>query len=464
MKACLKLNRYDFYLETDSPYDLSEKVLKRSYSREIKLSDLPIDPFYLLKDSGVIYTLLDFDKYEGFYLLPNNLDNPNEKTMVGINKNRPISRQRFTAAHEMCHHIKDENTFYCYSYTGNDPIEKFADSFASNLLMPPKLLNEALVSYEVTKSMSDREYLDKILEISVLFGMSFLATFYRVNDIVKKVEFDKIKSISRKYKPENRKKELNIENEYILYSQLIDSYVFDKWAPNTKTMTDFQRLLITNDHRMENGTLSVDEISELLAEIRFVGIDNVKKNRATDGIELNDADLEILGQCEMYNKVFEKPSPSSIVNLLLLHQKFYSFAPFKEVGGQFREATARISGKSVSTCEPSEIPHRVASVLNDFDDKKNARYFNSKASVINYLIRQHHSLTVIHPFVDGNGRTTRAFFNQQLLIFGVPLFFIKVDRKDSYSKSLEICDMKNDYDSLFIFIVKNILDVYSQTI
>lgn len=88
------------------------------------------------------------------------------------------------------------------TYTGSDSIERFSDSFVSTLLMPPKLLNEALVFCGITKSMSDKENLDKVLEVSVLFGMSFLGYFYRINDIVKKVE---VKSISRKYKTKNRK-------------------------------------------------------------------------------------------------------------------------------------------------------------------------------------------------------------------------------------------------------------------
>lgn len=111
--------------------------------------------------------------------------------------------------------------------------------------------------------------------------------------------------------------------------------------------------------------------------------------------------------------------------------------------------TARIAGKSVSTCEPSEVPIRVVSELNDFADKRNINYINSNVSIINYLVKQHQSMTVIHPFADGSGRSTRAFFNQQLLIFRIPLFYISVDRKESYY-------MNKDYGSLFIFIVKNI--------
>lgn len=97
MKEFLKFNGFDLYQSGDKPEKLAEKVINRVLHREITIEDLPVDPFYLLKKSGVVYTFLNFDKYEGFYLLNTEYDGPKTKTMVGINKNRPIARQRFTA-------------------------------------------------------------------------------------------------------------------------------------------------------------------------------------------------------------------------------------------------------------------------------------------------------------------------------------------------------------------------------
>lgn len=76
----------------------------------------------------------------------------------------------------------------------------------------------------------------------------------------------------------------------------------------------------------------------------------------------------------------------------------------------------------------------------------------------------HHKITVIHPFQDGNGRTSRAFFNKALLLFNIPLFYIHVDSRDQYHRSLEECDNNGDYRNLILFFINNIIDVYSWSI
>ncbi|WP_157456964.1 Fic family protein [Carnobacterium maltaromaticum] len=464
MKECLKSKGYDLYEDGCCAVKLAEQVLDRKYKKNIELSDLPIDPFYLLKDSGVIYSLLDFSKYEGFYLLPQELSDPEEKAMVGINKNRPITRQRFTAAHELCHHIKDEASFYCDPSDSSDLIEKYADHFATELLMPQNLLDQAIEKYEIVKDISEINYLNQILKISNLFGVSFQATLYRVNKKFKKINYQDIMKVIRAFKPDSKKGELGLNNEYILYSQLISSYVFDNWKPSIKTENDFKRMLISNDHRMENGTLTVDEISEIIAEIRLVGIESVKDNRKRAGIQLCDADFEVLGQWEMYTKVFEMYGKTSLAEMLILHQKFYSFVPYREVGGTFRNSTARITGKNVSTCEPREISMKINECLSEFDKYRIDNSLKNNFEILNYLVKLHHDITVIHPFIDGNGRTSRALLNKQLLFFGIPPFFIKADKKNLYNEFLETCDNKQEYESLFIFFVRNIIEVYSVTL
>ena len=61
----------------------------------------PINPFKMLRDLGVFYVLKPFNKCEGIYIPAENND---DVSLVAINAKRPITRQRFTAAHEICHH------------------------------------------------------------------------------------------------------------------------------------------------------------------------------------------------------------------------------------------------------------------------------------------------------------------------------------------------------------------------
>lgn len=47
---------------------------------------------------------------EGIYLVPKN---DNDIPLVDINYKRKITRQRFTAAHELCHNLKDRRNKAC---------------------------------------------------------------------------------------------------------------------------------------------------------------------------------------------------------------------------------------------------------------------------------------------------------------------------------------------------------------
>ena len=93
----------------------------------------PINPFQMLKDMNVLFSFRNFKNLEGLYIPPENkMDLP----VVGININRPITRQRFTAAHELCHHLRDKDKQVVCPIGKKDSIEYFADSFASAILMP----------------------------------------------------------------------------------------------------------------------------------------------------------------------------------------------------------------------------------------------------------------------------------------------------------------------------------------
>lgn len=74
----------------------------------------PINPFEMLKDSGVEFLFRKFKKLEGVYIpASDETDIP----IVAINFERPITRQRFTAAHELCHHFRDRDRQVSIHYT-----------------------------------------------------------------------------------------------------------------------------------------------------------------------------------------------------------------------------------------------------------------------------------------------------------------------------------------------------------
>ena len=90
--------------------------------------EYPINPFQMLKDEGILFSLMSFKKLEGVYIPATGDD---DLPTVGINVNRPITRQRFTAAHELCHHFRDADEQISCPIVGKNSIEKYADAFAA---------------------------------------------------------------------------------------------------------------------------------------------------------------------------------------------------------------------------------------------------------------------------------------------------------------------------------------------
>ena len=98
----------NLYCPGMTPQTLATKVLNDRFREG--MPSLPIDPFKLMREYGIVYQLMEFENLEGIYLLP---EGENDLPVVGINYKRKITRQRFTAAHELCHHLKDRRSEIC---------------------------------------------------------------------------------------------------------------------------------------------------------------------------------------------------------------------------------------------------------------------------------------------------------------------------------------------------------------
>lgn len=90
--------------------------------------EYPISPFKMLNDENVTFLIRNFNKLEGVYIPA---EDETDIAIVGISVNRPITRQRFTAAHELCHHFRDADKNVACPIGQKNASEKFADAFAS---------------------------------------------------------------------------------------------------------------------------------------------------------------------------------------------------------------------------------------------------------------------------------------------------------------------------------------------
>ncbi|MCK4491771.1 MAG: Fic family protein [Candidatus Altiarchaeales archaeon] len=101
-------------------------------------------------------------------------------------------------------------------------------------------------------------------------------------------------------------------------------------------------------------------------------------------------------------------------------------------GGRYRDINVRIPGAIKSPPRFKKVPQR----MREYIDYVNGN--PDKLNVIELTALIHYRLVEIHPFTDGNGRTTRLLMNLFLMQHGYPVVMVlKVDRKKYYSRLKE---------------------------
>ena len=106
-------------------------------------------------------------------------------------------------------------------------IEKYADAFAAELLMPTKYLRIEANKYAIHGKVNRND----ILKIAEKFGVSFESAVFSIAYKLKMLDGDidvkVIKRENRKFKPEQKKKEMGFESENLaLLEQMINSYEY----------------------------------------------------------------------------------------------------------------------------------------------------------------------------------------------------------------------------------------------
>lgn len=69
----------------------------------------------------------------------------------------------------------------------------------------------------------------------------------------------------------------------------------------------------------------------------------------------------------------------------------------------------------------------------------------------------------IHPFIDGNGRTSRLLLNFELMKAGFPPVIIKVENRQAYYEALDKAHTTDDYHDFVVLVAKAVeesLDLY----
>lgn len=436
----------------------AERIIKEIIEEEGKLV-FPIDPFKILKAKNVIITFSNFDKLEGLLLF-----DKQKESIVSINVNRPVTRQRFTVAHELGHLVLHTNmeimrdSFLCPIFGAKSAIEKEADDFASYLLMPDDYLTELVDKYQ---DDNGNVGLDDCLLISEYFGVSFESCVktirFRLNRFNEQVDNLELNKIIRGYKPSIRRKELFAKtNDLDLLINSINYSYFSLINVNEIIGIRFMQNLVYHDNRLENIKLSVEKIKTIYADFRINGSDSKYCKEENQNI------IEVLGNIEMNRYCLETEDEINIFKIKELNKLLYKFVPFPEYAGQFRTNDNMILGGTIQPVTASELLKKIdelnvliIEIVMNIDKYSIAEYINEVANI-------HYRLTVLHPFNDGNGRISRAFMNWLLRLKGLCPIYIDSENKKLYLDALNKMDRGQDNIDLQIIIAKSIIKTMSE--
>lgn len=234
-------------------------------------------------------------------------------------------------------------------------------------------------------------------------------------------------------------------DEFVLYKQLFNGILMKDFQLTPLIENDVIRQIIQNDHRMENGNLSVERINELIMSARIEDFSEIDTT--------NTDELELAGEIYMYvNLLKSNVSLQSATDVHIFITKLNKWLfKYGKSGGTTREGPVRISGKTVKTSEPSKIMADLMGLANEF--------VSDNDEFILKITTYHHGFTVVHPFTDGNGRTARGFLNKQLQNHQLPMVVIKLDERDKYHDALEHAD-SGSLDALELFVMRHIVLSY----
>lgn len=127
----------------------------------------------------------------------------------------------------------------------------------------------------------------------------------------------------------------------------------------------------------------------------------------------------------------------------------------RENAGRYRTVPVMISGSRFTPPQPYLIAPQMEQFIRTYEQMETQR--THPVLVAAYL---HNELVRIHPFIDGNGRTSRLLMNLYLLRKGYPIVSLKSDNdsKLRYYMSLEKSHMESDPVDFDLFVASAVLD------
>lgn len=212
---------------------------------------------------------------------------------------------------------------------------------------------------------------------------------------------------------------------------------------------DFELTFTHNSTAIEGNTLTLMETKVVLEDGISVG-----------GKELREI-YEVVNHKKAYRYVKRCISEHKPLDETIVKDIHAILTENIIIGGIYRNQEVRISGAGHTPPAGNEMYNQIKNFYADLGWKKEV------LNPIEYAAWTHAEFVRIHPFIDGNGRTSRLIMNYQLMEAGyLPVSIAKENRLDYYNALEEYAVNKNlnPFAELIADLEEKQLDAYIKLI
>jgi Fic family protein len=196
-----------------------------------------------------------------------------------------------------------------------------------------------------------------------------------------------------------------------------------------------------NSNAIEGNTLTINETKVVLEGIT-VGGKTMREH------------LEVLNHRDAITyveEIVQKCEPLSEWQIKNLHRLVLKGID-DEYAGVYRDQQVFISGAKHRPPAPFLIKEQMEQFMNWYEEDAKELHPVIRGAMLHAIFAQ------IHPFIDGNGRTSRLLLNLELMKEGFPPIVIKVENRLSYYEALDKAHTLKDYDDFIQLVAMEVED------
>lgn len=215
-------------------------------------------------------------------------------------------------------------------------------------------------------------------------------------------------------------------------------------AAQVKKLEEYYKIAYTHEsNKIEGNTLTLQETALVVEKGITISGKSVQEHlEAINHAEAVDLLLDLAK-----NKAELSESLIKQIHAIILR------GIDRENAGRYRSVNVRISGSKHIPPEPYLLNKLMEDYILFYEEAK------ERLHPVILAAEMHERLVSIHPFIDGNGRTSRLVMNLILLKAGYPIANISGDRNNrlEYYKALESVNIEHNKHNFYCFIAQNVL-------